>query len=451
MPRRTRKRTSIVQTKPDDAPGIPPSGTLPVQLLMAVFPMVAVLGCGDEGAIQGDIHGPWRAERDTVGDTVVVRTLSGSIWGDTLELSEELRIGRLEGPAEYVFGSIDGLAVGPDGSLHVVDQQASAIRRYTPDGSWTGTIGRRGEGPGEIGNTDGGIAVDARGRVAIRDPGNARLTVYSPEGESLSTWPIPGGHFTNTPLFSDTAGTVYPYIFELTDEGTRAALLPIDLAAGPGDTIPYPDLGHTAPLLEAVRVSENGGRSRNQRNVPFSAVERWIFSPLGYFVGGVSSDYRIDLLRPHRPLRIERLDTPVTVKDDERDEQREFTQWVMRFTDPTWTWEGPSIPGVKPWWKRVWTDLDGRVWIQRHVEAQRVPAAERREPNDLEGRPETRWYEPVVFDVFRPDGQYLGPVRFPREIQLFPQPVIRGETVWAMVEDDLGVQRVARFRMTGLR
>jgi hypothetical protein len=34
---------------------------------------------------------------DTIGDTIVVRTVSGSVWGGPAELAEELRIGVFEG------------------------------------------------------------------------------------------------------------------------------------------------------------------------------------------------------------------------------------------------------------------------------------------------------------------------------------------------------------------
>jgi hypothetical protein len=51
----------------------------------------------------------------------------------------------------------------------------------------------------------------------------------------------------------------------------------------------------------------------------------------------------------------------------------------------------------------------------------------------------------VVFDVFEPDGRYLGSVTTPSGFLVFPEPVFRGDTVWAAVEDDDGVRYVRRF------
>lgn len=61
--------------------------------------------------------------------------------------------------------------------------------------------------------------------------------------------------------------------------------------------------------------------------------------------------------------------------------------------------------------------------------------------------PPLRWREPVVFDVFDPDGRYLGEVRAPEGFSLNPSPYIRGDRVWAVVRDELDVSYVVRFRV----
>jgi len=55
-------------------------------------------------------------ERDTVGDTVVVRTLAGSVRGEPYTLEPEIRIGVFEGEDAYMFGRVVSLAVAPTGS-----------------------------------------------------------------------------------------------------------------------------------------------------------------------------------------------------------------------------------------------------------------------------------------------------------------------------------------------
>ena len=57
------------------------------------------------------------------------------------------------------------------------------------------------------------------------------------------------------------------------------------------------------------------------------------------------------------------------------------------------------------------------------------------------------WREPIVFDVFEPDGRYLGQVSAPPGFRTQPLPSIRGNTVWAAVSDRGGVPDVVRFEI----
>ena len=83
-------------------------------------PLASLIGplCVTVGACSGGADGDsiaWQTTRDTVGDTIIVRTVSGSAWGST-QLVEEARIGVLDGPDEYTFGRISAIDTGPDGT-----------------------------------------------------------------------------------------------------------------------------------------------------------------------------------------------------------------------------------------------------------------------------------------------------------------------------------------------
>ena len=62
--------------------------------------------------------------------------------------------------------------------------------------------------------------------------------------------------------------------------------------------------------------------------------------------------------------------------------------------------------------------------------------------------PQLTWVEPVAFDVFEPDGRYLGMVRAPEGFSTRPTPVFRGDTVWAVVHGELDIPLVKRFAVT---
>jgi hypothetical protein len=86
--------------------------------------VVCVLCACSADAGNGD-----RTERLVVGDTTIVRTLEGSVWGDSVALVEELSIGTLNGPPEYEFGQVQDVAVDANGGIYVFDGQVPALLR----------------------------------------------------------------------------------------------------------------------------------------------------------------------------------------------------------------------------------------------------------------------------------------------------------------------------------
>jgi hypothetical protein len=405
----------------------------------------ALAACAERGP-----HSPsqWHSDYDTIGDTVIVQTLGGSVWGATADLVAELTIGSFEGPDEYTFGQILSLAVAPDGAVYVFDSHAPALRKYAPDGTYLMTVGRAGGGPGEYRMPDAGLAVLPDGRVLLRDPGNTRISVYSPDGEYLDAWRIRGSG-TSRPLFKDLHTNAYTQIvLNPEDEVTewRFGLVRYGPSGIPGDTLPAPTWEYRTPGI--VARDAVGGRGTTHKYLPFAPRVWWAYSPLGYMVGGVPTDYCFDLfLARGRVLRIERTDwRPVPLAEDERIEHEQIVTARMRRTDPTWRWTGPRIPDTKPPYTGLFVGELGRIWVLLHQEAQKVDpdVTSARDPGAI---PQPTWIEPVAFDVFEPDGRYLGMVRAPEGFSTNPTPVMRGDTVWAVVRGELDVPYIVRLHI----
>jgi len=384
-----------------------------------------------------------------VGDTLVVRTVSGSVWGQERQLVPELAIGVLEGEDEYILGNPAALAVTSDGVIYVLDRQVPVVRTYGPDGRYVGDVGREGGGPGEYRRPEA-MNLLPDGRLVLRDPGNGGIAVFTPEGGHAALWPLPqGGNWsTSEKLHVDTAGTTYTYV--LLDYEADIVDWEYGYARyGPDGTVMETLSIPTWDYDEQQVVARREGSS-STRKVPFTPEVQVGFSRLGYLVGGLSTDYRIDLFRPEGVLRIERAWEPVPVTGEESSEMRRYVEEGLRRNYPGWRWNGPGIPETKPPFSGILVGDDGRIWVQLHTTAVAYRSeAEALEEERRTNRPQRRFREPIRFDVFEPDGRYLGQVRVPDDFRMTPQPVLRGNYVWAVTRDELDVPRVVRYRLEG--
>ena len=80
------------------------------------------------------------------------------------------------------------LALTADGSSYISDGYGNAcIHRYSPEGIHVSSWGEPGEGPGEF-RVPHGIAVKPDGTVVVADRENSRLQFFSPDGQFREEW-----------------------------------------------------------------------------------------------------------------------------------------------------------------------------------------------------------------------------------------------------------------------
>ena len=54
-----------------------------------------------------------------------------------------------------------------------------------------------------------------------------------------------------------------------------------------------------------------------------------------------------------------------------------------------------------------------------------------------------------MFDVFDPDGRYLGRIDFPFALSRSPRPILRGNLIYGVTQDELEVPYLVRARVVG--
>lgn len=395
--------------------------------------LIVLLACSGDSVTE-DVTGSWVAETAERGDTTVVRTVGGSVWGDTMTLVPDVAIGEFEGPTEAVFGRIAGLDVFPDGRIVVSDAQAHEVRIFSPEGQLLRQFGGEGDGPGEFRGPDH-LRVTGD-RIVVRDNNAHRFSVFTSDGEYLGGWSLNSGFVTSAPFYLDEQSNVV-------NPTLRDRLVRYQLDGTVVDTTAIPTRGHDPPQLEAR--FEGGVVTYS---IPFMPNEVWAMTRSGEILFGLSDRYLVERWSEGgRVLQIERVAEPVPVAGAEAEQLHQGLLRRLRRQVPDWQWDGPDIPSSKPVFRETRAGIDGTIWIFRET-----PSLEERNPdwdpqNAQSGFP-TRWVRPVVADVFSADGAFLGPVEIPRHLNWFyPPAVLSQDQVWSVATHEMGYPQVVRFRI----
>jgi len=373
------------------------------------------LACGAESTSTN-----WEARRQVAGDTTTVHTVAGQVWPSDVQLSEDLAIGTLDGPAELIFGEILKLAEDPHGGIYVLDGQVPEIRHFDRAGRFLGTVGRSGEGPGEYRRLTLGMVVDSAGVLYMHDWANRRIVRFTEDGRALDPWILESSFLTmerGTWIYSDAPGR----LLLTTRVDDNLALLVIEE-------------GH---VTDTLAVPQLPGMPQ-QRGGPYSIETYWGWHPDGYFVVGVSNDYSLEARRSDGVLRIRRDVEDLPVHPDEADAWRRSFEWMEQQPqhEPP---EGEWIPSTMPPFCGIEVRRDGRIWVQRNTDPIQITVDE-----DPGAAPPVGWAQPFVYDVFEVDGAFLGQVRFPER---FEPHLFGAGYLWGVRRGDFDEEYVVRLSL----
>lgn len=396
------------------------------RILVVAWAVVAAIalafgasGCASEAPASG-----WGGTVDTLsGGQVSVYNPVGSLWsaGDEWVLEEELRIGTLDGAGPDMFGAITDFEVDRYGRFWLFEGQAQEIRVFDAAGRFIRTVGREGEGPGEF-NQVIGMTWGPEEHLWIVDPSNNRLSVVDTAGVFIASHPTIGGIVVMPwPGGFDDAGQFYTYGVDTAVEDDFALVMVrhgLDLQ--PIDSVAPPDYPGEREYFE-IKNEDNWMMT----GVPFTPSMEWRLGGDGTYWAGLTGDYRIfQLSWEGDTLRSIRRDyEPLQVTASDLDEAKEGLDW---FTEAGGKADWSRIPATKPAFYDFVIDDAGYIWVQMITEPER------------EGR---------LFDVFDPEGRYLGEVLLPFPIEFYPAPIFRDGFMYAVTEDELEIPFLVRARI----
>ncbi len=403
--------------------------------------LVALAACAADQTTES--NGPWQGTITTEGNVTTVVNESGSVWGGTAKLIEEASIGVDRGEDHYMLGYVSSM-VANDEWIFVLDEQVPVVRVYDHAGNHDRDIGRAGQGPGEFEEPlDVGLLPD--GRLVVRQVD--RLDLFYQDGQVSDTWPMNSGFYSAKNMVIGTGGIVFlPDRIREGEEFTewKDTMQGIGPEGPVGDPIPAPDLEVERYML----VGSFRGGGTLSSNVPFAPTLQWVLLPTGIVVSGVSDKYAFQMSHPDGTVRrVEKSYRPVPVNPEEAASRTRSITARFQRADPNWRWNGPPIPDTRPAFWNLIPDRNGRIWVLRDADAQRLQDCEQDSLEPGETQPRSCWQSVYGLDVFDESGRYLGDVEIPPGLEFTPTPFIKDDLVIAAFEDDTGIPMVKRYRL----
>ena len=392
-------------------------------LRAVALPMLVVLGCssvesGDVGTLATD-----SAEVRILTAGATGRWREGEDW----RLVQDLRIGMVDGPPEYTFNWIAALALGPGDTLFVLDGGDRTVTAYDPQGKFVRRFGREGDGPGEY-RAPGDMVVTRDG-LLIYDWRPRRLTLLAWDGQVIRTavvsqWAPFGSRLR---MVDDTT-----FVMGLT--GGHSAP-PRPETDGRFWLVRFSTAGAVLDTLIGDEGSESvvryGEGSVTVLGAPFARGPCWDVAPDGRVAYGRGDAYVIALYRAAPDLRIaaslRRTISPLEATEEDRAAYRAAYQRPSfpaaarrRYAEILAT---VTYPATWPAYDDLWFDAVGRLWVSRPVHA-------------ADGI--------IPWDVFTPEGEYLGEVGFPRGLSIH---LIGEHAVYGVLRDEFDVPSAVRYRI----
>lgn len=389
-------------------------------ILLALF----VAACGDSAQRSGS------TARDSAGISIVESRKP--VWTEAtawrVDTNPLLRIGTVQGDSNHQLFRVGGAGKLSDGTIVVANGGSQEVRWFDPKGRFLRNVGRQGEGPGEYRGMRS-LLMLAGDSVLVEDGLRDRMNLYSSTGDLVRSWTI-------QPLRSpfDTP----PPIGRLADGAfvafTRGNLSePPGLVEDRGTLVQYHD-GQAADTLAQfpggesyyVRCGPNNTAVCNA-SMPYMRGAYAAAGPQRVYAGN-GQRYEIRAYEAGGALQAVYRRVAELQQVTQNDVQRYVEEILTRMRPerrPEWRRHLESAPHPErfPAFDALRVDATGHLWVERFDRGQ----------------------EPVrTWDVFGPDGRWLGSLALPRGLTVMQ---IGDDFVLGVTRDENDVEYVTVRRL----
>jgi len=162
------------------------SRLLPVLLaLLFPFGFAVTVGSTAAGAAEADggsVAREWKGTREVRDGVTYVWNPAEPLEGTVeYELREVWRLESERADGTVVFGTVNKVVEDGAGNVYLLDTQLATIHVVSPSGQYVHSIGRKGEGPGEL-NRPTDVLVTSWGTIGAVDLRAGKAVLFNPDG-----------------------------------------------------------------------------------------------------------------------------------------------------------------------------------------------------------------------------------------------------------------------------
>jgi len=344
----------------------------------------------------------WKGKIVKEDEITVVRNPKEPIYRDPiLTLKEDLIVGGSKAQGEAAFYTVRGIEVDQDGNIYVGDLRQACVKVFDKAGAYLRTIGRRGQGPGEMeGVLYVSIIPDNR-ELIVGDLN--RLVVFDLQGRFKRNLVL---LVLTTRASVDRKGNVFAWFFDRRDRREVLRLFGADLTTILSDIV-------AIPLPQDLNM--------------YSPRTCWILDSQDRLIFGYSKTYEISFYDQHFKIakKIRREFEPVKVTEEDK-------KIYMKRSLPPGS-SGPvkqPCPSVHAAFRSFFIDDQGRLFVQTWERTS-------------DGRQD-------IHDVYDSEGRFFGRIALnvhPDFINPVPR-ILRNNRLYTVDVDEEGYEVVKRYSVT---
>lgn len=382
---------------------------------LALLLAVSTMGCRAEG---DRVESAFRV--DTLASGLVQVTNDGTgLWtpDNRWTLEQDLRLGTVDEGGPEQFSQVAWIDEDSEGRIYILDYPAQEIRVFGPQGEYSHTIGRKGEGPGEL-TSAAGLNWGPDGNIWVW--GSGRFSVFTPAGDFVTSWP------------RQTRGVIYPWNGGFTPAGDYIDWgLDRERGENPNETTGLttmypsrftpPDSYDTLPPLRFQAWMRGPGQMSRGTNKGIMLAQ----TKSGHIWFAHTDSYVLY----QRTLEGDTILTSSLPAEARQITDAEIDSIIRYYVEQGFPVrpEPDEFVRERRLVTRVLADNEGHIYV--------LP-----EEEDVA--------EGSVIDVFRDDGIYLGRMELDQAVLTRgPPPFVTGEHVYGVVTDEYDVPFVVRWRI----